>query len=155
MGRQRTHWSNGLLHPRMCSIGKILEQEQLWPTCQDSYFSWKTQSIWNHVIHRYAQEHGQNHHNGLLQMKLHRDYFKRQLAMPNIAMNLSNLWINNAYLCYKTESLICAAQEQALATKYVSTKIWHTGNNTKCRLCGKNSETVHHIVSGCKMLSAK
>ena len=69
-------------------------------------------------------------------------------------MRLSNLWMKNAYLRYETESLICAAQEQALATKYICSKIWRKQCDTKCRLCGEQYETIHHIVSGCKMLAA-
>ena len=55
---------------------------------------------------------------------------------------------------YETESLLCAAQEQALATKYICSRIWKNNCDTKCRLCGEQSETIHHIVSGCKMLAA-
>ena len=93
------------------------------------------------------------HYNSLHKMALHGDYFKRQLAMPNVATDLSKAWLKNSYFRFETESLICAAQEQALATKYTRSKIWKQGNDTKCRLCGEHNETVHHIVSGCKMLA--
>ena len=94
------------------------------------------------------------HHKSLLEMKLHGDYFKRQINMPNVDIGLSHSWLKNSYLRYETESLLCAAQEQALATKHVCSRIFHQGTDTKCRLCGEHDETVHHIVSGCKMLAA-
>ena len=55
-------------------------------------------------------------------------------------------------MTYDTESLICAAQEQVLATNYVRNKIWGTSSTSMCRLCKEQNETVSHIVSGCKML---
>ena len=59
---------------------------------------------------------------------------------------------NSPYLRFETESLICAAQEQALATNHIRKHIWKTGKPDICQLCKEKSETVHHIVSGCKML---
>ena len=95
------------------------------------------------------------HNEELLKMKLHGDYFKRQEEVPNVDMCQSYGWLhgNNFQLRYETESLLCAAQEQALATKYVCSKIWKQGTDVKCRLCGEQYETIHHIVSGCKMLA--
>ncbi len=86
------------------------------------------------------------HCDSLHQMELHGDYFKRQLAMPNVATDLSKAWLKHSYFRFETESLLCAAQEQAIATKCTQSKIWKNGNNTKCRLCGEHSETIHHIV---------
>ena len=103
---------------------------------------------------RNTKETNNYHDNGLREKKLHGDYFTRQNDMPNVDIGLSYTWLNNAYFRFQTESLICAAQEQALATKYISAKIWKNGNDKKCRLCGEHDETVHHIVSGCKMLAA-
>ena len=87
-------------------------------------------------------------------MNLHGEYFKQQLEIPNVNIELSNKWLANSYLRSETESLICAAQEQTLATNYLSTKIWKIGNNPTCRLCRKENETIQHIVSGCEMLAA-
>ena len=94
------------------------------------------------------------HKKSLLEMKLHGDYFARQLALPTIDTGLSYSWIKNTHLRNETKSLLCAAQEQALSTKYVRSKIWKQKIDTKYRLCGEQDETVHHIVSGCKMLTA-
>ena len=87
-------------------------------------------------------------------MKLHGEYFNLQENIPNVDLDLSNKWLDKSYLRSETESLICAAQEQALATNYISTKIWKLGNDPKCRLCRRENETVQHIVSGCEMLAA-
>ena len=103
---------------------------------------------------RNVQDTNEYHLDSLLKMKLHGDYFTRIKALPNIDLELSQSWLNNTYFRFETESLICAAQEQALATKYMTTKIWQRGTDTKCRLCKCENETVHHIVSGCKMLAA-
>ena len=54
----------------------------------------------------------------------------------------------------ETESLLSAAQEQALSTNSV-TKIYHKDVSNKCRLCGTHVENVLHIVSGCSMLAQK
>ena len=54
----------------------------------------------------------------------------------------------------ETESLLAAAQEQALNTNSVR-KIYHKDVSNKCRLCGTHVENVHHIVSGCSMLAQK
>ena len=71
----------------------------------------------------------------------------------NIDKIRSEQWLEQAHLRFETESLLCAAQEQTLATKYTTAKIWGKGNDTKCRLCKEQDETIHHIVSGCKMLA--
>jgi len=51
----------------------------------------------------------------------------------------------------ETESLILAAQDQALNTKYYNASILG-GSDLLCRLCGSDLETVAHIVSGCSTL---
>ena len=45
---------------------------------------------------------------------MHGDYFKQQDEMTNIDLNKSKQWLNKANLRYETESLLCAAQEQAV-----------------------------------------
>ena len=93
------------------------------------------------------------HEREMRSMKLHGDYFNQQEALPNIDLEASRKWINSPHLRFETESLLCAAQEQALNTKYLQTKIWGTGKSCMCRLCKVKNETVHHIISGCKMLA--
>ena len=93
------------------------------------------------------------HLDEMMKMKLHGDYFKQRDGIVNVDLAKSEQWNEQTHLRFETESLLCAAQEQALHTKYMTSKIWGCGNDTKCRLCREQNETVHHIVSGCKMLA--
>ena len=56
------------------------------------------------------------------------------------------------YLKKETEEMICAAQEHALRTTSVKCYIGKTSDSPSCKLCGKISETMWHIVSGCANL---
>ena len=117
----------------------------------------KTYGIMSYSVglkNRNTVETREYHNEELLKMNLHGNYFKRQNEIPNVDMGQSYAWLHKFQLRFETESLLCAAQEQALATKYVRSKIWKKGNDVKCRLCGEQIETVNHIVSGCKMLAA-
>ena len=50
------------------------------------------------------------------------------------------------------EALICAAQEQAIRTKYIKYNIDKTADSPTRRLCKERGETVSHISSECKKL---
>ena len=64
-------------------------------------------------------------------------------------------WMRKSDLTVETEALIFAAQEQALSTNAVKFNIDKTKNSPLCRLCGEKSESVSHLVCGCKVLSQK
>ena len=53
----------------------------------------------------------------------------------------------------ETESLIMAAQEQAIRTNAIKAKIDKTQAESKCRLYGKVDETVRHIMCECPVLA--
>ena len=53
------------------------------------------------------------------------------------------------------ESLIIAAQDQAIRTNYVKATIDTSQDDPKCRMCKQNNETISHIVSGCPKLAQK
>ena len=55
----------------------------------------------------------------------------------------------------ETEAMFFATQEQAIRTNYVKHEIEKTAQSTLCRMCGKKSETVSHIVSECDKLAQK
>ena len=46
-----------------------------------------------------------------------------------------------------------AAQEQAVKTRAIEAKIWHTRQDSKCRLCKQHDETIQHIITGCTKLA--
>ena len=79
--------------------------------------------------------------------------FVRQTA--DVAGEDSGRWLRNGLLKKETEGLILAAQEQALRTNSIKHSIDKTSETPLCRLCGDCSETVRHIVSGCKKLAQR
>ena len=62
-------------------------------------------------------------------------------------------WLRDGFLKKETEGLILAAQEQALRTNSIKHSIDKTSQTPLCRLCGESTDTVWHIVSGCKKLT--
>ena len=87
-------------------------------------------------------------------MNMHGQHFREQKQIPEISTDLSNRWLNNSHLRFETESLLCAAQEQVIKTRYIQNKIWKTKCSPLCRLCKEQNETISHVISGCKMLAA-
>ena len=77
-----------------------------------------------------------------------------QLRSTKLHGQFERHWLRNGNLKRETESLLAAAQEQALNTNSVR-KIYHKDVSNKCRLCGTHVENVLHIVSGCSMLAQK
>jgi hypothetical protein len=62
-------------------------------------------------------------------------------------------WLKRGSLKRQTESLITAAQDQALGTNYRKAKIEHSRESALCRMCKTRDETVTHIVSECSKLA--
>ena len=60
-------------------------------------------------------------------------------------------WWTNEELKNKTKTM--AAQDQALLTNAIKTKIDKTANGSKCRLCKEKEETVDHLVSTCSKIA--
>ena len=65
------------------------------------------------------------------------------------------MWLKGTGTKRETESLIIAAQEQAIRTNVIKAKIDNTQEESKCRMCGKADETVNHILSECNMLAQR
>ena len=61
-------------------------------------------------------------------------------------------WLRTSFLKKET-GLTLAAQEQALRTNSIKQSVDKTSETPLCRLCGDSTETVRHIVSGCKKLA--
>ena len=64
-------------------------------------------------------------------------------------------WLRNTGIKTGTESMIMAAQEQAIRTNVIKAKIDKTQEEIKCRMCGQLDETVNHIISECSKLAQK
>ena len=64
-------------------------------------------------------------------------------------------WLSRGDLKIGREALLCAAQEQAIRTNYMKYHIDKTSESPLCKLCGKKSESVQHITSGCEKLGEK
>ena len=85
-------------------------------------------------------------------MALHGQFLR---DTETISDDKSWTWLQRGYLKRQTASLILAAQDQALRTNLVKTKIDKTQNQPLCRMCMKTNETVDHIISGCCKLAQK
>ena len=55
----------------------------------------------------------------------------------------------------ETESLLIAAQDNAITTNHIKARIDKMQQNSKCRLCGDRDETINHIISQCRKLAQK
>ena len=62
-------------------------------------------------------------------------------------------WMTRGSLKRETESLLTAAQDQAIRTNYRRAKIEKDGSSPLCRMCKKADETISHIVSECSKLA--
>ena len=55
----------------------------------------------------------------------------------------------------ETESLLIAAQNNAIRTNHIKARIDKTQQNSICRLCGDRDETINYIISECSKLAQK
>ena len=79
--------------------------------------------------------------------------FKR--LVNNISYQKNWTWLRKGKLKRETESLLIAAQDNAIRTNPVKARIDKTQQNSKCRLCGDRDETINHIISECSKLPQK
>ena len=79
--------------------------------------------------------------------------FKR--LINNISHQKTWIWRRKGNLKRETESLLVAAQDNAIRTNHIKTRIDKTQQNSKCRLCGNRDETINHIISECNKLAQK
>ena len=100
-----------------------------------------------------TKEINEEHKKGLEDMVMHGQFARQTAQLDAVDVEGGQRWLHTSHLRFETESLLCAAQEQALATNAMKAKVWKKGGSSLCRLCCKHDETVMHIVSGCEMLS--
>ena len=79
--------------------------------------------------------------------------FKR--LINNISHQKTWTWLRKGNLKRETESLLIAAQDNAIRTNHIKARIDKTQQNTKCRLCGDRDETINHVISECSKLAQK
>ena len=83
--------------------------------------------------------------------KLLYGHFKRQTS--KISHEKTWTWLRNRNLERETESLLIAAQNDAIRTNYVKLRIDQTQQNSRCRLFSDRDETLNHIISECGKLA--
>ena len=65
------------------------------------------------------------------------------------------LWLSGTGIKRETESLIMAAQEQAIRMNVIKVRIERTQEQSKCRMCGRADETINHLLSECSKMAQK
>ena len=79
--------------------------------------------------------------------------FKR--LINDISHEKTWTWLRKGNFKRETESLLIAAQNNAIRTNHIKARIEKTQQNSKCRLCGDSDETINHIISECSKLAQK
>ena len=77
--------------------------------------------------------------------------FKR--LINNISHQKTWTWLRKGNLKRETESLLIAAQDNAIRTNHIKVRIDKTQQNSKCRLCSDRDETINLIISECSKLA--
>lgn len=73
--------------------------------------------------------------------------------MPDIDHNLTYQWLQRTGLKGETEGFATAVQDQSLPARNYQANILKDGSDLLCRICGKSTETIDHIVSGCQVFA--
>ena len=64
-------------------------------------------------------------------------------------------WLRKGNFKRETESLLIAAQDNAIRTNHIKARIDKTQQNSKCILCSDGDETINHIISEGSKLAQK
>ena len=76
-------------------------------------------------------------------------------ALNNISRQKNWTWLRKGNLKRETESLLIAAQDNAIRSNHIKARIDKTQQRSKCMLCGDRDETINHIISECSKLPQK
>ena len=79
--------------------------------------------------------------------------FKR--LINNNSHEKTGTWLRKGNFKRETESLLIAAQDNAVRTNHIKARIDKTQQNSKCRLCDDRDETINHIISQCSKLAQR
>ena len=80
-------------------------------------------------------------------------HFKQ--LINNISHEKTWMWLRKGNFTRETESLLIAAQYNAIRTNQIKARIDKTQQNGKCRLCGDRDETTNHIIRKFSKLAQK
>ena len=88
------------------------------------------------------------------QKSIHGRHYKI-INQPHINKELTNKWLTQGQLHPETEGFTIAIQDEVIATLNYKKHIIKDQNITtdNCRRCHQYSETIDHIISGCKLLA--
>ena len=73
--------------------------------------------------------------------------------MKEIGTERNWQWIKSGFVSKSVEGFMFAAQEQALRTRWLRANIEKEDISQNCRVCGKQMETIVHLVAGCEVLA--
>ena len=82
-------------------------------------------------------------------------YGRLKRLINSISHQKTWTWLRKGNLKRDTESLLIAAQDNAIRTNHIKAGIDNTQQSSKCRLCGDRDETTNHIISECSKLGQK
>ena len=82
-------------------------------------------------------------------------YGRFKKLINTISLEKTWTWLRKGNLKRETESILIAAQNNAIRTNHIKARIDNTQQNSKCRLCGDRDETISHIISECSKLAQK
>ena len=81
--------------------------------------------------------------------------YGRLIGLINISHEKTWSWLRKGNFNRETESLLIAAQNNAIRTNHIKARIDKTPKNSTWRLCGDRNETINHIISECSKLAQK
>ena len=84
--------------------------------------------------------------------KLHGKFFE---DVKDVADKRSWQWIRSGSVVKSSEGFVFAAQEQALRTRWLRSKIEGEKVDPNCRVCGETVESVGHLASACGKLAQR
>ena len=82
-------------------------------------------------------------------------YWRFKRLINNISHGKTWTWLRKENFKRETESLLIAAQDNAVRTNHIKVRIDKTQQNSKCRLCCDRDETINHIINECSKLVQK
>ena len=82
-------------------------------------------------------------------------YGRFEWLINNILHKKTWTWLRKGNFKRETESLLIAAQNNAIRTNHIKARIDKAQQNSNCRLCSDRDETINQIISECSKLSQK